>query len=104
MENKIKDIAQSIAQQYGRAIFSAGDALKIAGLGGDNPANVARQLIYRGTYPFRVAKIGGRNCVAAIDIASAFCDGHDDNQSDNGATAPEKRGPGRPRKIVGGAK
>ncbi len=103
MENKIKDIAQVIAQQYGRAIFSAGDALKIAGLGGNNPDNTARQLIYRGTYPFTVAKIGGRNCVAVIDIAAAFAEGREDNQQDNGATAPMKRGPGRPRKIVGGA-
>lgn len=103
MENKVKDIAQSIAQQYGRAIFSAGDALKIAGLGGDNPANVARQLIYRGTYPFQHTKIGGRNCVAVINIAAAFCSESEDNQPDNGATAPVKRGPGRPRKISGGA-
>ena len=103
MDTKINAIARSIAQQYGRAIFSAGDALKIAGLGGNNPANVARQLIYRGTYPFAVAKIGGRNCVAAIDIAAAFAEGREDNQQDNGATAPMKRGPGRPRKTVGGA-
>ena len=103
MDNKINAIALSIAQQHGRAIFSAGDALKIAGLGGNNPANVARQLIYRGTYPFRVAKIGGRNCVAAIDIAAAFAEGREDNQQDNGATAPIKRGPGRPKKISLGA-
>ena len=103
MDNKINAIAQSIAQQYGRAIFSAGDALKISGLGGDNPANTARQLIYRGTYPFPHVKIGGRNCVSAIDIAAAFCSGREDNQPDNGATAPVKRGPGRPRKMAEGA-
>lgn len=103
MENKIKDIAQSIAQQYGRAIFSAGDALKITGLGGSNPANTARQLIYRGTFPFRCIKVGGRNCVTAVDIAAVFCPGPDHNQEDNGITAQVKRGPGRPRKVTGGA-
>lgn len=103
MEDKINAIAQSIAQKYGRVIFSAGEALKIAGFGGDNPANVARQLIYRGTYPFAFAKICGRNCVAVVDIAAAFARGPEDNQQNNGATARLKRGPGRPKKIVAGA-
>lgn len=103
MDTKINAIAQSIAQQYGRAIFSAGDALKIAGLGGDNPANVARQLIYRRRYPFHISKISGRNCVSAIDIAQAFCAG-EDNQQNNADSRPVKRGPGRPKKIAGGVK
>ena len=104
MDTKINAIAQSIAQQYGRAIFSAGDALKIAGLGGDNPANTARQLIYRRTYPFPYTKVGGRNVVSVIDIAAAFCPQRSDNQQDNGITTPVKRGPGRQKKIAGGAK
>jgi hypothetical protein len=100
MDNKINAIAQSIAQQYGRAIFSAGEALKIVGLGGADPANVARQLIYRGTYPFSVAKIGGRNCVTAIDIAAKFAK---KNANEDNLDAPViRRGRGRPRKIAGG--
>lgn len=102
MQPKIDEIARSIAQQHGAAIFSAGDALKIAGLGGDNPDNTARQLIYRRRYPFRVTKISGRNCVSAIDIAAVFCKKDKDNQQNQADAAPGKRGPGRPRKIAGG--
>lgn len=103
MDNKINAIAQAIAQQHGRAIFSAGDALKIVGLGGANHDNTARQLIYRRRYPFTVIKIGGRNWVTAIDIASVFCaDGNVNNHTDNLDPAPPKRGPGRPRKLAGG--
>lgn len=69
-----QQILASLREQYpGVVAVAPGVALVAAGLtSAKDPESAARQSIHRGTFPFPVTKVSGRNVVLLADIARAL--------------------------------
>lgn len=97
------DTIAILAKQFeNRALIHAHEIYRIITPGPKNPKRAATESISRGEFPVPTVKINGRRYVRIVDLASLI-DGSLDNQSDNLKSRPTRRGPGRPRKIAGGA-
>lgn len=92
-----------LAAQYGhRAMIQAHEIYTVLVPPPKNPQRTTTEAISRGEFLVPTIKINGRRYVRLVDLA-ALIDGTIDNRSDNHDTAPDRRRPGRPRKIAGGA-
>ena len=97
------DTIQLLAQRFdSRAIIKAHEIYQVLTPGPKNPRRAATESISRGEFPLPTLKINGRRYVRLVDLA-ALIDGAVDNRSHNPAECKSRRGPGRPRKIQGGA-
>ena len=85
-----------------RALINAHEIYQVITPGPKNPKRAATESISRGEFPVQTIKINGRRYVRLVDLAQLI-DSSIDNAVDNRSNKPEKRGPGRPRKIAGGA-
>ncbi len=86
-----------------RAIIHAHEVYQVITPGPKNPERAATESISRGEFPVPTIKINGRRYVRLIDLAQLIDSGID-NAVDNHSISACRRGPGRPRKISGGAK
>lgn len=95
-------LGQLDARFGGRPAVTPGEALAaLPGMAQADPESAAQQRIGRGTYPFPFRLVAGRNVVLVVDIAVVLA-GVDPDQQATSQPA-RRRGPGRPRKIAGGA-
>ncbi len=71
IETLRKEILAQLQGQYpGMVALALGDALMASGLAqSENLARVARQMVHRGSYPFRITKVGAKNRVLLVDLA-----------------------------------
>ena len=86
-----------------RPIINASEIYKVLLPGPKNPQRAATESISRGEFPLPTIKINGRRYVRLVDLAQLIDSGID-NAVDNQSISACRRGPGRPRKIAGGAK
>lgn len=92
-----------LAAQYGhRAMIQAHEIYTVVVPPPKNPQRTTTEAISRGEFPVATVKINGRRYVRLIDLAELI-DSGTHNPEDNRSHNTEKRRPGRPRKIVGGA-
>ena len=91
-----------VKQFDNRALIHAHEIYQVITPGPKNPQRAATESISRGEFPVQTIKINGRRYVRLVDLAQ-FIDAGIDNAVDNQSIKPEKRRPGRPRKISGGA-
>lgn len=97
------DTIQILSAQFeNRALINAHEIYEVITPTPKHPQRTATEAICRGEFPLPTVKINGRRYVRLVDLA-ALIDSAIDNASDNHLIAPCKRGPGRPRKIAGGA-
>lgn len=97
------DTIQILAARFAnRAIILAHEIYQVIPPGPKNPRRAATESISRGEFPVPTLKINGRRYVRLVDLAELI-DAGIDNAVDNQSIKPKKRGPGRPRKIAGGA-
>lgn len=85
-----------------RPIINAAEIYKVLLPGPKNPQRATTEAICRGEFPLPTLKINGRRYVRLVDLAQLIDSGID-NAVDNKSIRPARRGPGRPRKIAGGA-
>ena len=85
-----------------RPIINASEIYKVLLPGPKNPQRATTEAICRGEFPLPTLKINGRRYVRLVDLAGLIDSGVD-NAVNNQPIKHEKRGPGRPRKIAGGA-
>lgn len=95
-------IAILAARYDNRALINVHEIYDVIQPAPKNPKRTATEAISRGEFPVATIKINGRRYVRLVDLA-ALIDGPIDNRSGNYDTAPDRRRPGRPRKIAGGA-
>ena len=91
-----------VKQFDNRALIHAHEIYQVIPPGPKNPRRAATESISRGEFPVPTIKINGRRYVRIVDLAQLIDSGID-NAVDNQSIKQSKRGPGRPRKIVGGA-
>ena len=97
------DTIQILVKQFGnRALINAHEIYQVIPPGPKNPKRAATESISRGEFPLPTIKLNGRRYVRLVDLAELI-DAGVDNTVDNTSIKPAKRGPGRPRKIAGGA-
>lgn len=97
------DTLSILAEKFGhRAAIRAHEIYDVITPGPKNPERASTEAISRGEFPLPTIKINGRRYVRLVDLA-ALIDGALDNRSNNLEIRPTRRGPGRPRKIAGGA-
>ena len=97
------DTIQILAKRFNnRPLIAACEIYQVITPGPKNPQRAATEAISRGEFPIPTVKINGRRYVRLVDLAQLI-DAGIDNAVDNRSNKPEKRGPGRPRKIAGGA-
>lgn len=97
------DTITILAQRFdNRAVIKAHEIYEVLTPAPKNPRRAATEAISRGEFPLPTVKIKGRRYVRLVDLA-ALIDGAINNRSDNLTIRPTRRGPGRPRKIQGGA-
>ena len=99
------DTIQILSARFqNRPLIHAAEVYQVITPGPKNPQRAATEAISRGEFPLPTVKINGRRYVRLLDLA-ALIDGVDNHN--NNPNTPEqianKRGPGRPRKIAGGA-
>ena len=91
-----------VKQFDNRALIHAHEIYQAITPGPKNPKRAATESISRGEFPVPTIKINGRRYVRLIDLAQLIDSGIG-NAVDNQSIKQSKRGPGRPRKTVGGA-
>ena len=97
------DTIQILVKQFeNRALIRAHEIYQVITPGPRNPERATTEAISRGEFPLQTIKLNGRRYVRLSDLAELI-DSKLDNTEDNQSIKPEKRGPGRPRKIAGGA-
>ena len=85
-----------------RLIIYASEIYKVLLPGPKNPQRATTEAISRGEFPVQTIKINGRRYVRLVDLAELIDSGIE-HAVDNQSIRPARRGPGRPRKIAGGA-
>jgi len=69
-------LAQLQGQYPGVVALALGEALIASGFArSEDPGRVARQMLHRGTYPFRITRVGVKNRVLLIDLADHLAQG-----------------------------
>lgn len=97
------DTVTILVKQFdNRALIRAHEIYQVISPGPKNPQRAATEAISRGEFPLPTIKINGRRYVRLVDLAELI-DSGTDNAADNQSIKPTKRGPGRPRKLSGGA-
>ena len=91
-----------VKQFDNRALIHAHEIYQAITPGPKNPKRAATESISRGEFPVPTIKINGRRYVRLVDLAQLIDSGID-NAVDNHLISACRRGPGRPRKTVGGA-
>ncbi|MHB1872014.1 MAG: hypothetical protein ACYCT1_14340 [Steroidobacteraceae bacterium] len=100
MQTQTQTLAILAARFDNRAVIKAEEIYSVLVPTPKNPRRTAIEAISRGEFPVATIKINNRRYVRLVDLAAVIDGAAGTNLA---IISTDRRGPGRPRKIAGGA-